>query len=43
MHMSISLEVGRRLLLRADIESQMDHQCKVMLNHLSEAPKEAAT
>lgn len=43
MHMSISLEVGRRRLVRADIGSQMNHQCKVMLNHLSDAPKEAAT
>lgn len=29
--------------MRADIGSQMDCQCKVMLNHLSEATKEAAT
>lgn len=41
--MSISLEVGRRRLVRADIGSQMDHQCKVMLQRLSEAPKEAVT
>lgn len=41
--MNICLEVGRHLLVRADTGSQMDRQCKVMLNHLSEVPKETAT
>lgn len=41
--MSISPEAGRHRLVHSDIGSQMDLQCKVVLNHLSEAPKEAET
>lgn len=41
--MSLCLEVGRRLLVRADTGSQMDRRCKVMLSHLAEVPKETAT
>lgn len=41
-HGYISLEVGRRILVYADPGRQMDRQRKVMCNHLSEVPEEAA-